>query len=329
MPVAATSVSDPVTASESARARVTVLAGGVGAARFLVGLAGCVPPDSVTAICNVGDDLEWHGLHVSPDIDTIIYSLAGLEGEHGWGLAGDTSAALEELRALGGEAWFGIGDRDLATHLRRTGLLRAGRTLSEATAKLASARGLGVRVLPVTDDPHPTMIVTDEGEIAFQTYFVQRRAADAVRGVRFPGAEAATPAPGVLDAIGEAETLVLAPSNPFVSIDPLLAVPGVRDALASTQARRVAVTPIIGGAAVKGPAADMLRSLGHEVSALGVARLYRGLADVFVLDDVDAALAPEIEALGMDVVVTDTMMTPPERGRALARTVLEVARRDA
>lgn len=283
--------------------------GGVGAARFLDGVVRAVgDPSAVTAICNVSDDLQWHGLHVSPDIDTIIYTLAGLEGQFGWGLDGDTHVALEELRALGNDEWFTIGDRDLATHLRRTEQLRLGASLSEATASLAAARGLSCRLLPVTDDHHPTIVVTSNGELEFQDYFVKRRAQDAVTGFRFPGAESARPAPGVIEAIGEAELVLLAPSNPFVSIDPLFAVAGVRRALEQSEARRVAISPIVGGEAVKGPAADMLRSLRHEVSALGVARLYTDVIDTFVLDQADSELAPAVSALDLDAVILDTMM---------------------
>src|SRR5690606_12117125 len=190
----------------------TVLAGGVGAARFLAGLVQCVDPREVTAVCNVGDDFEWHGLHVSPDIDTVIYTLAGIEGELGWGLRDDTHVTLEALGALGGENWFGVGDRDLATHLLRTERLRAGAPLSAVTADLARARGIEVRLLPVTDDPHPTMVLTGEGELPFQEYFVRRRAQDPVRGFRFPGALDASPAPGVLEALRDADVLMIAPS---------------------------------------------------------------------------------------------------------------------
>ena len=305
--------------------RITVLAGGVGAARFLEGLCRAVDPADVTAICNVGDDFAWHGLHVSPDIDTVIYTLAGLEGEFGWGVRGDTLAALGELTELGEEPWFQIGDRDLATHVWRTERLRAGQPLSEVTAHLARLRGLELAMLPVTDDPHPTVVVTPEGPLAFQDYFVRGRASADVVGIEFPEAASARPAPGVLDALTHADAVLLAPSNPFVSIEPVLAVPGVRDALRDTSAPRVAVSPIVGGEAVKGPAAAMLRTLGHEVSALGVARLYTGLVDVFVLDEVDRALAPAVEALGMRVVVTDTMMTSPERRLALASEVVGAA----
>ncbi|PKN83003.1 MAG: 2-phospho-L-lactate transferase [Chloroflexi bacterium HGW-Chloroflexi-9] len=304
---------------------ITVLAGGIGAARFLAGLASVVPSESITAVCNVGDDLTWHGLHVSPDIDSVIYTLAGLEGEHGWGVRGDTTATLDGLRALGIDEWFGIGDRDLATHLLRTDRLRAGATLSEATAAVATARGLRVRVLPVTDDPHPTVVRTAEGDLAFQEYFVHRRAAVPVQGFVFPGATAARPAPGVVEAIRDADVLVIAPSNPFVSIGPLLEVAGVRDALVASRARRLAVSPIIGGAAVKGPAAEMMQALGHEVSALGVARLYTGLIDTFILDTVDAALLPDVRALGLEAVAFDTMMTGDEGRARVARAVIAAA----
>lgn len=304
--------------------RIVMLCGGVGAARFLDGVVRAVDdPTRVTAICNVSDDLEWHGLHVSPDIDTIIYTLAGLEGEFGWGLDGDTHTALEELRTFDGDEWFTIGDRDLATHIRRNERLCEGATLAEATSELAAARGLSARLLPVTNDPHPTIVVTEDGELAFQEYFVRRRAQDPVSGFRFPGAESALPAPGVLDAITEAELLLVAPSNPFVSIDPMLAVAGVRSAIEATSARRVAVSPIVGGEAVKGPAADMLRSLGHDVSALGVARLYQGLIDTLILDDSDLGLADAIGELGIQPIVLDTMMRDRPGRLRVATEVLE------
>lgn len=305
--------------------RVTVLAGGVGAARFLRGLVRVMEPAELTVICNVGDDFTWHGLHVSPDIDTVVYTLAGLEGELGWGVRGDTRAALGELAALGEEPWFVVGDRDLATHVWRTERLRAGEPLSAVTRGLAAARGIEATLLPVTDDPHPTVVVTEDGELAFQDYFVRRRAGDAVRGLRFPGAAGARPAPRVLAAIRDADALIVAPSNPFVSIAPVLEVPGVRDAVVASKAAKVAVSPIVGGEAVKGPAAAMLRSLGHEVSALGVARLYAGLIDTLVLDSVDTALEADIEGLGIRVRVVDTMMTSEERRVQLARDVLAAA----
>ena len=304
--------------------KVTVLSGGVGAARFLHGLARVLEPESITAVSNVSDDLTWHGLHVSPDLDTLMYTLADLEGEFGWGLRGDTQTTLQRLRALGGEEWFGIGDRDLATHLYRTGRLQAGATLSEVTQSLMTAHGVRVTVLPVTDEPHPTIVRTGEGDLAFQDYFVRLRAAVPVTGLEFPGRDA-RPAPGVLRAIGEADLTVIAPSNPFVSITPLLLVQGVRQTLARAPGRRVAVSPIIAGAAVKGPAALMLESLGYEVTATAVARLYQGLIDLFVVDTADEALLPEIRALGMDAVATDTMMTGDEGRERVARNVLAAA----
>ena len=305
---------------------VTVLAGGVGAARFLDGLVQVVEPGEITAICNVGDDFEWHGLHVSPDIDSLIYTLAGIEGELGWGIEGDTFATLDALEALVADRWFAIGDRDLATHLQRTDLLRGGATLSQATAALASAHGIACHLLPVTDDPHPTVVVTADGELAFQDYFVRRHASDTVTGFRFPGAAAASPAPGAIEAIEAAEAVIIAPSNPFVSIDPLLQVPGVREALERARDRVLAISPIVGGAAVKGPAAEMLRALGHEVSALAVARLYRGVAGRFLLDTVDASAAADVEALGMRAVVAGSMMTNRERRATLAQAVVAALR---
>ncbi len=314
-------------AAERAHAprRITVLAGGVGGARLAHGVAVAAPEAELTVIVNVSDDFEWQGLHVAPDLDTVLYTLAGREGEQGWGLRGDTTVALEALAGLGGETWFRVGDRDLATHLRRTGLMRDGRPLSAATDELAAALGVRARLLPVTDDPHPTLVITDEGELAFQEYFVRRGQSDEVRGVRFPDAEVARPAPGVLEAVHEAELLLIAPSNPFVSIAPLLAVPGVRAAIEGAPGRRLAVSPIVGGAAVKGPAAAMARSLGHEVSALGVARLLVGLVDVFVLDAVDEELAPAVRELGIEPLVTDTMMTDAGRRASIARALLDAA----
>ena len=313
-------------AREGPAVTITVLAGGVGAARFLDGLVQRVDPSGVTVICNVGDDFQWHGLHVSPDIDSVIYTLAAVEGEQGWGIRDDSSATLDALEALGEEPWFAVGDRDLATHLKRTGMLRDGATLSEATAALAQARGVACTLLPVTDDPHPTMVITDDGELEFQDYFVRRRAADAVRGFRFPGAATAQPAPGVLEALREASVVIVAPSNPFVSVGPLLEVAGVRDALVGARGARIAISPIVGGEAIKGPAADMMRALGHEVSAVAVAKMYAGFVDAFVLDAVDAASAPAVERLGLRAIVTNTMMTSRQRRAELAQAVLDSVR---
>jgi len=303
---------------------ICVLAGGVGAARLLAGLVEVVEPSQVVAVANVGDDLEIHGLHVSPDLDTVTYTLAGaIDPARGWGLAGETWTAMEALGRYGGITWFNLGDRDLGTHLFRTQRLRDGARLGEITAEVASAWGVGIRLVPVTDDPLRTMVtVVDEGEIGFQEYFVRRRHDVAVTAIRFAGADAAAPGPGVLDAIGRADAVVIAPSNPLVSIAPVLAVPGVRDAVAARRERTVAVSPIVAGAALKGPADRMLRELGHESSVVGVARLYRDLAATLVVDTADAASAPAVEAEGMRCVVAPTVMRDPATAAALARTVL-------
>ena len=306
---------------------VAVLAGGVGAARFLDGLVQVVAPQDVTAIVNVGDDMEWAGLHIAPDLDTVMYTLSGLVNpEMGWGVANDGRRVLERLKSLGGPAWFTIGDDDLATHLYRTQRLREGAPLSTITAELCERVGIECRVTPVTDDRLRTVVQTPEGELAFQDYFVRRRAADPVHALRFDGAETARPAPGLIEAVEQAEAIVIAPSNPFLSIDPLFAVPGVREAVTASDAPVVAISPIIGGAAVKGPAAEILASLGHDVSALGVARLYDGLADVFILDEQDADLVDQIEAeTSLRCTATQTLMSGQAEKRALAQAALAEA----
>lgn len=307
---------------------IATLCGGVGAARFLRGLVEVVDPGDITAIVNTGDDVVLHGLHVSPDLDTVIYSLAGaVSQERGWGLEGETWVAMEALRRYPSSlSWFSLGDRDLATHLFRTQRLREGAALSTVTAEVAAAWGVGVTVLPVTDDRIETLMdVPGEGEIAFQDYFVRRRHAVAVRGVRIDGAEASKPAPGVLDALRGAGVVVVCPSNPIVSIGPLLAVPGVRDAVAAVRDRVVAVSPIVAGAALKGPADRLLAELGHEVSVAGVARLYAGLAATLVVDEADAGLAGAVEAEGMRCVITPTVMRGVPEAAALARVVLDAA----
>ena len=307
--------------------RVAVLAGGVGAARFLDGLVRVVPAPDVTAIVNVGDDMEWSGLHISPDLDTVTYTLADLVNpETGWGLRGESRRTLDRLSELGGPDWFMIGDLDLATHLYRTHRLAQGDPLSEITRDFTRRLGLECAITPVTDDWLRTVVSTDAGELAFQDYFVRRRAADPVHALRFDGAETARPAPGVLDTLTAADVIVIAPSNPFLSIDPLLSVPGVREAIVSSSAPVVAISPIIGGQAVKGPAADILQSLGHDVSALGVARIYGSIADIFILDEEDQSLAPEIESeTGMRVVVMATLMTDVAAKMALASGTLQAA----
>ncbi len=308
--------------------RVVVVCGGVGAAKLLRGLQRACPAERITAIANVGDDLELHGLHVSPDLDTITYTTAGaVSTERGWGLEGETWQAMSMVGHYGGVDWFSLGDRDLGTHLYRTHRLHEGASLSEVTAEIVEAWGLGFALLPVTDDRLRTMVTTpDEGEITFQEYFVRRQHDVAVTAVRFDGSETCRPAPGVIEAIDEAEVIVIAPSNPVVSIDPVLAVPGVREAVAGRRADVVAVSPIVGGQALKGPADRLLIELGRESSVVGVADWYRDLVGVLVIDEVDAAHAPAIEALGITPVVTDTIMADPAVTDALARTCLTAAR---
>jgi LPPG:FO 2-phospho-L-lactate transferase len=297
----------------------------VGAARLLTGLVQLVPRDELTAIVNVGDDVELHGLHISPDLDTITYTVAGaIDPDRGWGLAGETWRAMEALgRYPRARAWFNLGDRDLATHLYRTDRLRAGASLSEVSGEIAEAWDLPLRLLPVTDDRLQTRVtVAGEGEIGFQEYFVQRQHDVAVESVRFDGDEAARPAPFVLDALHAARRVVVAPSNPIVSIEPLLAVPGVREAVEARRADAVAVSPIIAGAALKGPADRLLRELGHDASVVGVARLYAPLVGTLVIDEADADRSGAVEAEGLRCVVAPTVMHGPDDARALAEVVL-------
>ena len=304
--------------------KVAVLCGGVGAARFLSGLLQVVDAADVTAVVNTADDVVLHGLHISPDLDTVTYTLAGAtDAERGWGLAGETWQAMEGIRRYGGIDWFNLGDRDLATHMYRTQRLSEGATLATITREITRAWGLGLVVLPVTEDRLRTMVtVVDEGEIGFQEYFVGRQHSVEVTGVRFDGAADATAGPGVLDALHEADVVVIAPSNPIVSIGPLLAVPGVRDAVVAARSRTVAVSPIVGGAALKGPADRMLRELGHESSVVGVARLYAPLAATLIIDEADAGSAEAVEAEGIRCVATSTIMSEPGVAAALARTAL-------
>ena len=314
---------------------ICVLAGGVGAARLLAGLQLVHPAADITAVVNVGDDLELHGLHISPDLDTVTYTLAGaIDPIRGWGLAGETWQAMETLGRLGGSNWFNLGDRDLGTHLYRTQRIHDGALLHEITAELAVGWGVGVHLIPATNDSQRTRVTvvdpdpgtaggTIEREVGFQEYFVQRQHAVPVRAVRFAGSSACEPAPGVLEALAEAELVVIAPSNPLVSIAPVLAVPGIRDAVIARRDATIAVSPIIAGAALKGPADRMLSELGHESSAVGVAKLYAELACTLVIDEADAALAGDVEAAGMHAVVAPTIMSGPTEAAALGRTVLE------
>ena len=304
---------------------ITALAGGVGAARMLGGLLGAVPPGDITAVVNTGDDTVLHGLHISPDLDTVMYTLAGaINPETGWGLAGETWQVMESLGRLGGITWFSLGDKDIATHCYRTQRLSEGASLTEVTAELFRAWGVGIRALPVTDDALRTRLqLVDGPEVAFQEYFVHLRHQVAVSAVRFDGAPAATPGPEVLAAIAEADTIVVCPSNPVVSIGPLLAVPGVLEALARRREDTIGVSPIIAGAALKGPADRLLRELGWESSVVGVARWYAPWMGTLVIDESDADLAPAVEAEGVRCVVAPTVMSTPERSAGLARTVLD------
>jgi LPPG:FO 2-phospho-L-lactate transferase len=303
---------------------ITALAGGVGAARFLTGLVKLFNGKDLSIIVNTGDDIELFGLHISPDVDIVTYTLAGIVDEDkGWGIRGDTFNCLEALRKFGREAWFNLGDMDFATHILRTDLLKNGFKLSDVTAKISHALGLDVTILPMTDDKFETRIMTDIGSIHFQEYLVKREAKDEVLGVEFLGAESANPAPGVVESIRDSQLLVICPSNPIVSIGTILAVNGVRDAVRHTGAKKVAISPIIAGAPVKGPADKLLRGLGFEVSAYSVAKLYADFLDTFILDTADAAEKGRIEKLGIEVKVTNTIMKSLQDKIELARTVLE------
>jgi LPPG:FO 2-phospho-L-lactate transferase len=308
---------------------IAALAGGVGAARFLRGLVEVVAPASVTAVVNTADDDDFFGLRVCPDLDSVTYTLADAhDRDRGWGLAGETFATLDALGRYGGPTWFGLGDRDLATHLFRTERLRAGAPLHAVTAEIARAWGLHARLLPMTDDRVATRItvIDDAGgsprDLAMQEWFVRERCTPAVRAVTFAGAADATPAPGVLDALDAAETIVICPSNPVISIGPILAVPGSRDRLLARRDRVVGVSPIVGGAPVKGPADRLMNPLGIEVSSVGVARAYREICATLVIDTVDADDAGRVAAEGVRPVVTDTMMRDVGVAAALARTTI-------
>jgi LPPG:FO 2-phospho-L-lactate transferase len=303
---------------------ITALAGGVGAARFLTGLVKLVNEEDLRIIANTGDDIELFGLHISPDIDIVAYTLASIVDEDkGWGIKGDTFHCLEMLKKHGADTWFNLGDRDLATHIYRTERLAKGFTLSQITDEICRALGLKVKILPMSDDKFETRIKIAEGSVHFEEYFVKRQAKDEVLGVEFAGATDAKPSPGVLEAILDAELVIVCPSNPVVSIGTILAVDGVRDALRKTSARVVAVSPIVAGAPIKGPADKLLRGLGLDVSAYGVAELYSDFLDAFVIDTKDEGEKNKIELLGLDVKVTNTIMKSLHDKVSLARTVLE------
>ena len=301
------------------------LAGGVGGAKLALGLSRILPPSDLTIVVNTADDEEFHGLHVSPDVDTVMYTLAGLSNpETGWGITGETFNALERLNAYGADTWFNLGDKDLATHIRRTNLLNQGYSLSEVTESLRTALGVTHPIVPMSDQPVRTMLMTHEGELPMQTWFVKRRCEPAVSEVRFDGAEQAEPAPAFDRALHEFDVLIFCPSNPFVSVAPILAVPGVGAAIRNFDGTRLAVSPIVGGQAIKGPAAKMLGEMGIESSCVGVAKQYKDLCDIFILDDVDAGRAGDIEALGMRSAVTNTMMITDDDKVRLAEYICEL-----
>ena len=303
--------------------KVLALAGGVGGAKLALGLSRALPPEQLVICVNTGDDECFHGLHVSPDLDTVMYTLAGLsDPDGGWGLAGDTFEALEMLGRYGAETWFNLGNRDLATHIRRTQLLQQGATLSGVTAHLCRSLGIAHSVVPMSDDPVRTVLATDAGELPMQRYFVQHRAVPAVQEVKYVGAPKARISPGLADALEHASLIVFCPSNPFLSIGPILAVPEVRKRLESTSAHRLAVSPIVGGEAVKGPTAKIMAELGGEVSCVGAASQYRGMCDTFVIDDADAHLGPGIQGLGMKPAATSIIMNTDDDKVSLARSIL-------
>jgi LPPG:FO 2-phospho-L-lactate transferase len=304
---------------------ITALAGGVGAARLLRGMIEVLPPGDITAIVNTGDDTVLHGLHISPDLDTVMYTLAdAINPETGWGLAGETWRVMESLQRLGGITWFNLGDQDLATHCYRTQRLHEGAALGEVTRELADAWGVGINMLPVTDDLLRTRVQPVDGdEISFQEYFVRLRHDVAVAGIRFEGASSARPGPGVLEALDRSDLVVVCPSNPVVSIDPLLAVPGVFEHVRRRRDRVVGVSPIVAGSAIKGPADRLLREMGFESSVTGVAKWYAPWMGTLVVDVADAGMAGAVEAEGVRCVVAPTIMSSVELSAALSRTVLD------
>lgn len=303
---------------------IVALAGGVGAARFLTGLTKLVRHDNLTVIVNTGDDIELFGLHISPDIDIVTYTLAGMvDEEKGWGIRGDTFQCLGMLKKQGFETWFGLGDQDLATHIYRTTRLKQGATLTQISSEVGNSLGLKLRIIPMSNDKFETRIQTPNGIMHFEEYLVKRQAKDEVLGIEFAGVATAKPSPGVLETILEAEQVVVCPSNPIVSIGSILAVEGVMDALKRTRAKVVGVSPIVSGLPIKGPADKIMRGLGLEVSAFGVAKFYSDFLDTFVLDQADVSQKARIETLGLQVKVTNTHMTSLERKIALAKTVLD------
>ena len=300
------------------------LAGGVGAARLLKGLVTLISPEDLVIVGNTGDDIELYGLHISPDLDIVMYNLAGIVDEaKGWGVSGDSFNCLDMLGKLGFETWFKLGDRDVAVHIIRTKLLKDGMTLSEATTKLCRMLGLKAKLLPMTNDFVRTKIASDQLTLDFQEYFVKRGTKNEVTGVLFEGAEKARPAPGIIEAVKEAERVVICPSNPILSISPILSIPMIKDALKKTKAYMIGVSPIVGGKAIKGPADRIMASMGFEVSAFGVAKFYEDFLDHFVIDKVDENQKKRIEGLGVKVTVTNTIMSKLEDSIHIAKIVME------
>ncbi len=309
---------------------IAILTGGTGGAKFVQGMVKVVDPREVTVIVNTGDDLRWWGLHVSPDIDSVVYALSDqLSTERGWGVEGDTFECLARMKQFGAETWFQLGDRDLAMHLQRTALLRKGATLSDATARIAAALGISVRILPMSNNGIETRVVTDGGDLSFQEYFVRERWQPKIRGIYFCSADDARPSPGVVETIESATAVFLAPSNPITSIGPILAVPGIRKALQGAEGEVVAVSPIIGGRAVSGPAAELMRSAELGASCVGVAEAYQDFLDVLVIDEADKERSADVEATGVGACVAATIMDSEEKKIALARAALAITEQRA
>jgi LPPG:FO 2-phospho-L-lactate transferase len=307
------------------RAKITALAGGVGASKLLLGLYAEMDPRNLTIIVNTGDDITLHGLKISPDLDIVTYTLAGIiDPKKGWGFRGETFHTLKRLIVYGRENWFNLGDRDLATHIHRTALLGEGKSLAEAAESIRVALGVKSRILPMANEPVPTVIDSSEGPLHFQEYLVKRRAEPIVRDIRFDGVESARPAPGVLESIREAERILICPSNPLISIGPILAVPGIGEALRARKKDVVAVCPIVGGKSLKGPSDKMLAQLGHESSATGVAKLYADFTTTFIIDPQDKSQSAAINAQGMQAVVLPTIMKTVAQKRRLARNLLSL-----
>ena len=305
---------------------VVALAGGVGGAKLALGFSHILGSEELTVVVNTADDDRFYGLHVSPDLDTVLYTLAGVSNaEMGWGLAGESFRTLERLKEYGVDAWFNLGDLDLATHLYRTKMLEEGKTLSEVCQQLAKSLGVEHKILPVTDSPIKTMVETQDGIMSFQEYFVKNRCEPIVTSIDFNGSSNCTVTPGVRRAVLNMDLLVFCPSNPFVSIAPILSVPGFKEMIESFSGKSIGVSPIVGGEAIKGPAAKMLKELGHDVSPVGVARQYVGLCNTFIIDEKDVDLKQEIESLGMNVFVTQTIMETDQDKKRLAEYILEIS----